>query len=239
MKIIVSNNIRIQDPDRRIEDYAEENLVMKNPDYFRNQRLGYSNYKTPQYLVFYEINGNELILPFGCLTDLFTMYPLEVFENRIVLGKNLTYKSNIKLFDYQEKVCKKAILRKNGVIVMPAGSGKTQTALEIIARLKYNLNYSIEHNTESIRADGWRFFDMSWTTSIKIKISDIEIKKFTYTPHPNITKKDIYKTILRYINSKPISYFIKLDKKLEDLKKHNKELDDKKLNLEEELKKII
>lgn len=110
---------------------------------------------------------------------------------------------------------------------------------EINAKLKYNLNYSIEHNTESIRADGWRFFDMSWTTSIKIKISDIEIKKFTYTPHPNITKKDIYKTILRYINSKPISYFIKLDKKLEDLKKHNTELDKKKLNLEEELKKII
>ena len=80
---------------------------------------------------------------------------------------------------------------------------------------------------------------MSWTTSIKIKISDIEIKKFTYTPHPNITKKDIYKTILRYINSKPISYFIKLDKKIEDLEKHNTELDKKKLNLEEELKKII
>lgn len=110
---------------------------------------------------------------------------------------------------------------------------------EINAKLKYNLNYSIEHNTESIRADGWRFFDMSWTISVKIKISNIEIKKFTYVTHSNITKKDIYKAILRYINSKPISYFIKLDKKLEDLKKHNKELDDKKLNLEEELKKII
>ena len=69
---------------------------------------------------------------------------------------------------------------------------------------------------------------MSWTISVMIKISNIEIKKFTYVTHPNITKKDIYKTILRYINSKPISYFIKLDKKLEDLKKHNKELDDKK-----------
>lgn len=110
---------------------------------------------------------------------------------------------------------------------------------KINARLKHNLNYSIEHNTESIRADGWRFFDLSWSISVKIKISDIEIKKFTYTPYPNITKKDIYKTLLRYINSKPISYFIKLDKKLEDLKKHNKELDNKKLNLEEELKKII
>lgn len=110
---------------------------------------------------------------------------------------------------------------------------------EINARLKHNLSYSIEHNTESIRADGWRFFDMSWTISVKIKISNIEIKKFTYVTHSNITKKDIYKAILRYINSKPISYFIKLDKKIEDLEKHNTELDKKKLNLEEELKKII
>lgn len=136
MKIIVANNIRIQKPDNKIKEYAENNLVMVNPDYVRNERLGYSNYKTARYLVFYEINGNELILPFGCLTDLFAMYPLEVFENRIILGKHVTYKSNINLFDYQEEVCRKSVLRKNGIIVMPAGSGKTQTALEIIARLK-------------------------------------------------------------------------------------------------------
>lgn len=48
---------------------------------------------------------------------------------------------------------------------------------EINARLKHNLSYSIEHNTESVRADGWRFFDMSWTISVMIKISNIEIKK--------------------------------------------------------------
>lgn len=135
MKIIVSNNIRIQEPDERIKDYVEKELVMQNPDYLRNERLGYSNYKTPRYLVFYEINGNELILPFGCLTDLFTMYPLRMFKNRIVSGERITYKSKIELFDYQENVCKKALERKNGIIVLPAGSGKTQTALEIIARL--------------------------------------------------------------------------------------------------------
>lgn len=135
MKIIVANNIRVEDPDEKIKNYAENELVMINPDYLRNARLGYSNYKTHKYLVFYEINGNELILPFGCLTDLFAMYPSEIFENRIVLGEDVTYKSNIKLFDYQEKVCNKAVLRKNGIIVMPAGSGKTQTALEIVARL--------------------------------------------------------------------------------------------------------
>lgn len=135
MKIIVSNNIRIQNPDEKIRDYAEGNLVIQNPDFIRNERLGFSNYRTPRFLVYYEINGNELILPFGCLTDLFSIYSLDKFENRIVLGNRVTYKSNIQLFDYQEEVCKKAVLRKNGIIVMPAGSGKTQTALEIIAKL--------------------------------------------------------------------------------------------------------
>jgi len=135
LKIIVSNNIKIQEPDERIKEYAERRLVIDNPDYVRNERLGYSNYKTPRYLVFYEINGNELILPFGILSDLFEMYPSSMFENRIVFGKKEEYESKIELFDYQDKVCKKALERKNGIIVMPAGSGKTQTALEIVARL--------------------------------------------------------------------------------------------------------
>ncbi len=135
MKIVVSNNLKIEDPDERIKNYAETNLVIPNPDYIRNQRLGFSNYRTPRFLVFYEINGDELILPFGCLSDLFKMYSLDKFENRIILGEHITYKSNIKLFDYQKEVAPKAYFRKNGIIVMPAGSGKTQTALELIARL--------------------------------------------------------------------------------------------------------
>lgn len=120
MKIIVSNNIRIIEPDEKIKEYAETNLVIQNPDYIKNERLGYSNYNTSRFLVFYEINGDELILPFGVLTDLFKMYSLDKFENRIVLGKKVQYKSNIKLFEYQEEVCKQAILKKNGIIVMPA-----------------------------------------------------------------------------------------------------------------------
>jgi len=135
MKIIVSNNIRIQEPDKRIKDYCETNLVIKNPEYGQLKRLGKWTGNISSYLVWYEINGNELKLPFGCLSDLFKMYPKEIFENRIITGEKVTYKSKIKLYEYQEEVCQKAILKKNGIIVMPAGSGKTQTALEIIARL--------------------------------------------------------------------------------------------------------
>lgn len=135
MRIIVSNDIRIEDPDEKVKNYAEENLVISNPEYIKNARLGYSNYKTPQYLVFYQINGNQLILPFGCLQDLFSMYPKEIFENRIFMNNKVEYKSQIKLFDYQQQVCDVAVAKRNGIIVMPAGSGKTQTALQIIAEL--------------------------------------------------------------------------------------------------------
>lgn len=120
MKIIVSNNIRVIDPDESIKTYAEEQLVIPNPDYIKNQRLGYSNYSTPRNLVYYEINGNELILPFGCLRDLFLMYPSKIFENRIILRDRLSYNSNIKLFDYQEEACQAGLKKKNGIIVMPA-----------------------------------------------------------------------------------------------------------------------
>lgn len=149
MKIIVSNNIRIQDPDERIKDYAETNLVIKNPQYEQLQRLGKWTGNIPRFLVWYVINGNELILPFGCLTDLFSMYSLDNFENRIVLGKKLKYKSNIKLYDYQEKVCQAVINSKNGIMVLPAGSGKTQTALEVIARLGYKALW-ISHTIDLI-----------------------------------------------------------------------------------------
>ena len=50
-------------------------------------------------------------------------------------AKKITYKSNIKLYDYQEEAKNKALKAKNGVIVMAAGSGKTQTALQLIAEL--------------------------------------------------------------------------------------------------------
>lgn len=124
IKIIVANNIRVINPDERIKYYAETNLVIKNPQFQQLQRLGKWTGNTSRFLVWYVINGNELILPFGCLSDLFKMYPPEVFENRIIIGEKIKYKSNIKLYDYQEKACKAVMNAKNGIMVLPAGSRK-------------------------------------------------------------------------------------------------------------------
>lgn len=120
IKVIVANNIRVINPDEKIKDYAETNLVIKNPQFEQLQRMGKWTGNTPRFLVWYVINGNELILPFGCLKDLFKMYPPEVFENRVIVGEKIKYKSNIKLYDYQEKACQAVINAKNGVMILPA-----------------------------------------------------------------------------------------------------------------------
>lgn len=139
MKIIVDNTIRIINGIKNdaIMNYCISELQIKNPEYLQNQRLGFSVYKIPKTLSWYEIRGNDVVVPFGCLKKIYSLYP---YVNDYIIECNKTnkinYKSNIELYDYQKEAKDKAYKAKNGVIVMPAGSGKTQTALQLINELK-------------------------------------------------------------------------------------------------------
>lgn len=101
---------------------------------------------------------------------------------------------------------------------------------EINAKLKNKMTISSENTTI------YYFFTSRPGTSIKIKIADITLfnKEIpnVYLHNFNNIGTEQYKEALMFLDSKSISYFIKLDKKLEEIKK-------KKLNLEEELKKMI
>lgn len=111
---------------------------------------------------------------------------------------------------------------------------------EINGRLKNKIAYTIKIG-DKIKRDlsvyGPPFYSSS--NIINIKIDEINLLRKEYNTWEHEDEIFVYKVILNYLNKKSIGYFIKLDKKIEDLKKHNKELDKKKLNLEEELKKII
>lgn len=136
MKIIIDNSIRINNADKNILKYCKENLEIDNPQFAQNERLGFPTYNIPRRLYWYEKHGNDYILPFGCFKDIYKLYPIKEDYSLKCLNPNIIYyKSNIKLFDYQEKAKNEALKSKNGVIVMPAGSGKTQTALQLISEL--------------------------------------------------------------------------------------------------------
>lgn len=136
MEIKVDSKIRIKNPTPAVEKWCRQNLILDNPDYYKKERMGKWTGNTPRDIHLYERIGDELWLPFGCIRDIWQMCVRGVpWDIQISPIRQLKYESGISLYPYQEKAANEAIRAKNGVLVMPCGSGKTQCGLEIISRI--------------------------------------------------------------------------------------------------------
>lgn len=135
MEVIMSNKIYIKEPTPAIINYCKSRLVVSNPEYHKKERMGVWLGNTPRELMLYEKVADGLTLPFGCLWDVYALEPKATYSSQLASKTALNYQSAISLYSYQEEAVKRALGAKNGIIVMPCGAGKTQTALEIIARL--------------------------------------------------------------------------------------------------------
>lgn len=135
MLIIISNIIEIREPTKEILAYCKKQLVYSNPDYIKKQRMGFSIYKTPITIKLYELYDGNVYLPLGCFKDLFRMYPEVEYYHDYTVKVPRTIKSNITLRSYQEP-CTKALKKHvNGIFLLPAGTGKTQIALQCASYL--------------------------------------------------------------------------------------------------------
>lgn len=134
MQIIVGNKIHvINGVGSEVERWCKQNLILDNPEYYKRERMGKWCGNISREICLYERNGNDLVLPFGCVQHLKgSEYAL---KSSILPPQRFFYDSHIKPYLYQEEAINEAIRACNGIIVMPCGSGKTQTALEIISRL--------------------------------------------------------------------------------------------------------
>lgn len=136
MKIRVKNQLIVYDPIPAVRVYCEKNLIIDNPDYYKLEKMGKWTGNTPKKLYLYESIAHDIKMPFGCLNDLWKIHPVKddyIFDISPV--RETEYQSNINLYPYQENAVTAAIKGKNGILVMPCGSGKTQCGLEIIARI--------------------------------------------------------------------------------------------------------
>lgn len=136
MRILVSNKIKIENYTQDVLNYCRENLVLDNPEYYKKQAQGRWLGDTQKQFILWERVGGDLLLPFGCFKDLWDRFGrVAEFRNYILPKSNINYKSHIELYPYQENAVKAVLRAKNGVLVSPCGSGKTQMALETIARI--------------------------------------------------------------------------------------------------------
>lgn len=136
MRILVSNKIKIENYIQEVLDYCKETLVLPNPEFYKREAQGRWTGNTQREFVLYERVGTDLLLPFGCFKDLWQRFGSKCeFRNCIHSLTPINYQSNIQLYPYQETAVKRLLQAKNGILVSPCGSGKTQMALEIIARI--------------------------------------------------------------------------------------------------------
>ena len=128
----VSNKIYIHDYTADIIEWCDENLVLKNPEYEKKKRMGLWVGNTPRQICLYEKISTVLAVPFGCLKRLHDAFPDMHMVSRIRSYERISYRSGINLYGYQKDALQAATAARNGIVVMPCGSGKTQTALELV-----------------------------------------------------------------------------------------------------------
>ena len=89
---------------------------------------------TPEYLYLYEVHGDKLVLPFGVLREISKLVPLEDAFFGFQKAERVDYNCKVPLYDYQEKAVEEVYWKQYGILQSAAGSGKTQMAIELIAR---------------------------------------------------------------------------------------------------------
>ena len=143
MRIIVDNMLRLQDiPDEILEQIKSE-LTIKNPEHAKKKAMGLNRWAWgPEYIKLWTektVNGRkQYILPRGYyarLWELTAIYDIERVDNRLLLDP-IRYPNTPQLWDYQVPAVELAKLWQQGVVIMPCGSGKTETAMAIVAELE-------------------------------------------------------------------------------------------------------
>lgn len=132
----VREKIFVKNPTDDLREWCRSELVIPNPEYEKKLRMGLWTGSTPRSFALYERVGDSLVIPFGCLRELYGRYGSRyAFKSHIKPSERVLYDSHINPYDYQEKAIQEATERRNGILVMPCGAGKTNCGLEIISRL--------------------------------------------------------------------------------------------------------
>lgn len=137
MNFYLSNKVVIEDYTHEMLAYCKSTLSFPNPDYIKREEKGKWTGNTQREIVLFERAGNRLYLPFGTCKNIYLQFKKDItrVESFICPLRARKYDSNINLYDYQQNAVEAVLRAKNGILVAPCGSGKTQMGLEAVARI--------------------------------------------------------------------------------------------------------
>ena len=98
--------------------------------------MGFWMGNTPKTLSLYQIIDGNIVLPYGTLKKILTLFPNIEVEQGFPTAEPIDYKCSIPLYDYQIKAVDEMIRGFYGILQSKAGSGKTQMGISLIAQLQ-------------------------------------------------------------------------------------------------------
>ena len=121
MQIKVDSKILIQDISKEILEYCNKQLFFPNPDVQKKKAMGFWTGNLQKNIKLYTKNGNNYILPIGCLKDIWNLHPYkkDYFVNFGNHEKINYPKLKFDLFPYQKEAVEKMIKIKRGILQAP------------------------------------------------------------------------------------------------------------------------
>lgn len=135
MHLKIANDIRVENPNETIKRYCDTKLTLDNPDYLTAKRVGRYTGNIEKQIKLYIKNANSLIIPYGCLKDVWSLSKGASYECNFhsFLGNKM--EGSINLYDYQKVALFALKEGKNGILEAPCGSGKTNMGLQLIKEI--------------------------------------------------------------------------------------------------------
>ncbi len=142
MKVKHKIEIKIQGLPQEVHQDILSDLTLDNPEYLNALKYGFYTGKIREKIFLYRsvIDKGTIIMPRGYgsrllkkLNDAGIEY--EIIDERILLPE-VDFGSQIKLKDYQTPAVEKLVYKRQGGVIAPSGSGKTEILLECMARIK-------------------------------------------------------------------------------------------------------
>lgn len=135
MQVEIGSKIKITDPTDELMSWCKDNLILDNPEYSKKLRMHLWTGNVPSRLFLFETDGNDLLIPFGCLRDILPFVKDCPIKTAFGNAERVDYQANVPLYDYQQTAVDALIEDYYGILQSPAGSGKTQMGIAVIARM--------------------------------------------------------------------------------------------------------
>jgi superfamily II DNA or RNA helicase len=172
----------------QITSALKRTSVFANPKFYELQKLRFSTWKTPRYISCGEIDGNDLLLPRGCLqkvVDIINQASGDLsFIDKRIENSSIKLKFNGELTEQQTLAVAEMKKHEIGVLVAPPGGGKTVMACELIAHHGQR-TLILTHRKQLV--DQWKS-QLEHFIEYDEKVKPVEVKMIQTIARQGITK---------------------------------------------------